>query len=180
MLVMEGVINRQALIRLNAMQSWRRLPTPQDGRPYGPGWFRTRDWVKGLESENRRVSMRLSRMGTCIFCGAQLPAGSTGDHIVPLSKGGPQGAQNYLPLCRNDNSSKGDRDLLEWWQSKGRSVAELPDDVICAYARLMWQLYKPQRLLDDRASDYLRTAVESMVAALALSPEHQQAVNALS
>ncbi len=66
---------------------------------------------------------------------------------------------------------------MEWWLSKGRSAADLPDDVICAYARLMWQWCKDRGLLDKQASDFLQRAVESLLDGL--PPEHRRAANAI-
>jgi hypothetical protein len=163
-----------ALLQLQMLQGWRRLP-----KMYGPGWFGRTDWAKSLRSPNRNVSLRLSQLHACIFCGKATAPNSTGDHIIPTSKGGPQGAENYLPLCRSHNASKGDRDLLEWWQSKGRLVAELPDDVICAYARLMWQMLEQRNQLDDPAPEALQQAVKSLLSVLDRLPLHRRAVQAL-
>ncbi len=86
---------REALLRLHAAQSWRRLPPAKSGRPYGPGFFKKRSWVKGVESENRRVSVRLSRMGVCVACEAPLPPNSTcqsrrSENHIRSTKAGPQ------------------------------------------------------------------------------------------
>ena len=112
-------------MRLHAIQTWRRLPVTKDGLPYGPGFFATRRWLETLGDENRRVSVRLARISCCLACPTALGADSMGDHLLPLSRGGPVGAQNYVPLCRSCNASKGAKDFLGWWQSRGRSVAEL-------------------------------------------------------
>jgi hypothetical protein len=118
---------RQALVWLHATQTFLRLPVAPSGRPYGPAYFTKRDWLGALAWENRRVSIRLSRCSACIGCGNNLPADSTGDHIVPISRGGPQGAQNYLPLCRSCNSRKGSRDLFDWWhRDRGQLDNEAP------------------------------------------------------
>lgn len=131
--------NLQALARILAIQGWMRLPLAPDGRPWGPGWFGKRDWVSHLGDANRRVSVRLSRVKECVRCGQEVPVGSRGDHIIPISKGGPDDASNYMPLCRSCNSSKGAKDLADWWRESGRSPAELPADVLCSYVRLTYQ-----------------------------------------
>ena len=49
----------------------------------------------------------------CAYChesGREL----TQDHVVPLSKGGTHTWDNIAPACRFCNTSKKDRDLIEW------------------------------------------------------------------
>jgi HNH endonuclease len=169
----------QALVWLHATQGFLRLSVPKDGRPYGPGYFAKRDWLGALKWENRRVSVRLGRMTTCVGCGSPMPEGSTGDHIVPLSKGGPSGAQNYLPLCRSCNASKGARDLLEWWLGRGRDVGELPLDVIVAYVRLTYCWYRDRGELDAAPPFYLATAAVRYLDQLP-SSAHRGAVQKLA
>jgi HNH endonuclease len=158
---------RQALVRMHAIQSWHRVPLAKDGRPYGPGIFAGRAWETRLLDENRRISVRLARIATCLRCTRDLDSGSTGDHIIPRSRGGPDGATNYLPLCRSCNASKGAKDLIEWWLASARSAVELPDDVLCAYARLMYRWSLDRGALDEPAPPSLRTAVEQLIAPMA-------------
>ncbi len=42
---------------------------------------------------------------------------TTGDHVVPLSKGGITAPENVLACCARCNTSKGDRTLREWIES---------------------------------------------------------------
>jgi len=157
--------NLEALIILHAVQTILRI-RPADGGFYGPGFFRKRDWAGNLAGENRRVSLRLAK-SPCIRCGVALSAGSTGDHIIPLSAGGPPGAQNYLPLCRSCNASKGKKDLLVWWHDSGRSAGELAHDVICAYARLMFGALNGNH--HSLAPEYLERAAQQLLASLPTS-----------
>lgn len=39
-----AMTNFQALLRMHALESWRRVPLAKDGRTYGPGWFGAHDW----------------------------------------------------------------------------------------------------------------------------------------
>lgn len=47
----------------------------------------------------------------CVYCGAEAVHL---DHVVPISKGGPDAAHNLLPACAECNLSKGARSLAEW------------------------------------------------------------------
>ena len=48
----------------------------------------------------------------CAYCHEEKPL--TQDHIIPISKGGAHTRDNIAPACRSCNSSKHNRDLLEW------------------------------------------------------------------
>jgi hypothetical protein len=67
--------------------------------------------------------------GLCVYCGA--PA-NTWDHIVPVSKGGKTTPGNIVPACSHCNSSKKDRDVLEWIDLTGRK----PLDLLCSRLEL--------------------------------------------
>ncbi len=166
-----------ALVQLHAVQSFLRLPLASDGRSYGPGFFAARDWLKGLESENRRVTLRLASRKTCAVCNAVLSGSSTGDHLIPRSQGGPVGAQNFLPLCRFCNASKGNRDFLEWLIEKACDVRTLDLDTVCAYARLKYVWLKERGRLGDDPHPALQQTLAALRAQL---PEgHQDALDGL-
>lgn len=57
--------------------------------------------------------------GQCAYC--DHPA-QTWDHVVPVTKGGQTTPDNILPACGACNSSKRDRDLLEWLDATGRQM----------------------------------------------------------
>ena len=40
------------------------------------------------------------------------------DHIIPISKGGEHEIWNVVPMYRPYNSSKQDKDLLEWYKEQ--------------------------------------------------------------
>jgi hypothetical protein len=162
-----------ALVQLQAVQSFLRLPLAPDGKVYGPGFFHTRDWVKSLESENRRVTLRVGSRRSCAVCGGGLSGSSTGDHLIPLAKGGPVGAQNFLPLCRSCNASKGPRDFLEWLSGRSFDIRLLDLDAVCAYARLKYAWLKEGGHLGTPASRGLQETLASLRSRL---PERHRAV----
>src|SRR5688500_6599455 len=91
-----------------------------------PGLERTRltgTPDKGLLKEPRDGIFRMHRKNACLCCGGPLSKHSTGDHIIPTIKGGKDSIRNWLPFCRNCNSSKGKKDLIEWWiEHKGNNI----------------------------------------------------------
>jgi hypothetical protein len=54
---------------------------------------------------------------TCAYCGKSLK-NLTQDHFIPLSKGGGYDANNIIPCCKSCNSSKQDKDFLEWYHKQ--------------------------------------------------------------
>jgi hypothetical protein len=169
--------NADALVQLHAVQSFLRLPLDEEGRPYGPGFFRRRNWIAGLEAENRRVTLRLAGKRACAFCGGPLSGSSTGDHLIPVADGGPVGAQNYLPLCRSCNASKGKRDFLDWLAGRSFDVRRLDLDALCAYARLKYHWLKAKGALADVPAAGLRATLETLRAQLPAG--HQVALDRL-
>jgi hypothetical protein len=162
--------NLDALFLLYLLNDWRRVdPSP------GPAFFRRHGVVPAITSDNRKVSLRLARMAHCLMCGADIGEDSTGDHIVALHNGGPAGVENYLPLCKNCNSSKGKRDLLEWWQLKGRRTDELPVDVLCAYVRLTYQRVVRCRAHNRPAEPQLTVAMQELWRQLPTSEHRSEA-----
>lgn len=67
-----------------------------------------------------RDAVLLASNYTCAYDRA--PA-RTGDHVIPLSKGGRTEHRNVLAACARCNTSKGDRTLREWIES-GTAPAE--------------------------------------------------------
>jgi hypothetical protein len=172
--------NDQCLTALYAMQQWAHAhgaARPADFITRNAHTYRT-----GIRRENRLVSFRLHDHGRnhgCLACGGAIPAGSAGDHLIPTAEGGPDGAQNYIPLCGRCNSSKGVKDLFDWWIGHlGKSLGDLGAalrDVLCAYARLTWAHHDSRGTLDDPAGDHLRSAVRELADSLP-SDQHRKAL----
>lgn len=72
--------------------------------------FTERDW--------KRLVARF--YGCCAYCLVKCDNLQL-DHVIPLSRGGYNGAGNYLPACPTCNRSKGARLLFEW-KKKARGV----------------------------------------------------------
>jgi len=96
----------------------------------------------------------------CIICGGYLSEKTEGDHIIPLSKGGWNTVDNRLPLCRKCNSSKKDKDLLEWIFSKGIKIYDIDNTVLYIYLHAEYTYLERNDLLDKPAYSYLKEAWE--------------------
>lgn len=60
---------------------------------------------------------------TCMYCGEQFsPRHLTRDHIIPVSKGGPDSWSNCVTACASCNHKKGNRTPEEW----GRLLLAVP------------------------------------------------------
>jgi hypothetical protein len=134
---------KEALVRLYGWSHWHRIIS--ENPKYFPGknlllkGLKAAD--KGVESPCRKTVIRLVKLGKCVACGSPVTI-SSGDHVIPISKGGPQSVENYMPLCKNC-SSKGNHDLLEWWISRGCQIQNLNPDALIVYLRLKHRYSQP-------------------------------------
>lgn len=87
-------------------------------------WMVRAKLFKGL----RQASMKLGSLfadvrempsDRCAYCGAVQPPKLEGDHLIPRHRGGPESADNLVWACKPCNSSKGARDMLEWYAVRG-------------------------------------------------------------
>ncbi|MBM6875783.1 HNH endonuclease [Fusobacterium mortiferum] len=54
--------------------------------------------------------------GKCAYCGAEEEL--TKDHVIPLSAGGKLELKNIIPACVSCNSSKKDKEWVEWFRGQ--------------------------------------------------------------
>ena len=85
---------------------------------------------KGLQTGKMNVGsiiidekLKLQAPTACVYCGAA--QNLSGDHIIPPSKGGRDCGDNLVLACRSCNSSKRDRDFLQWWERKYQTFPPL-------------------------------------------------------
>lgn len=69
----------------------------------------------GPLSDDERV--KLTQEKACCYCGSR--AKLTLDHFLPRKAGGTDSGDNLVWACRSCNSSKGAKDLLEWYEYRG-------------------------------------------------------------
>lgn len=80
----------------------------------------------------------------CIYCGSR--ENLTFDHIIPLSRGGPDITSNLVLACRKCNSSKRDKDIFYWYAIERQE--EIPKLVLSKYLKLVYDFHEKNGTLD--------------------------------
>lgn len=111
--------------------------------------------TKWIMTEPKRSIIRLRKLNLCAYCGRELfDKNGNGDHIVGKEL---DGALWQVPCCHtvigNCNSSKGKKDLLDWWKKKGRDIDGVKTDVLSIYVRAKWKLLEKNNLLYSKSSE---------------------------
>jgi hypothetical protein len=102
-------------------------------------WSSTiREYIKEHESE-----------GKCGYCGSCTKL--TLEHVLPLSRGGPDIPDNAILVCQKCNSAKGSKRLYEWKGLKEKD--EIPRIAEGKYLKLLYQLHEKNGTLDSRIED---------------------------
>lgn len=96
-------------------------------------------------------------LGVCTYCNQD--AETTFDHIIPVSEGGVSEIKNMVPACQSCNSSKSNRNILDWHQEH-----EIPIDrvVLGKYLKLRWDELEADRELDSMVPDSDRERWEGL------------------
>lgn len=69
--------------------------------------------ISDLYNQNK---IKLKAGDYCFYCGAEISKENlTADHVFPRIKGGTNDMDNIIFVCKSCNSSKGKKDLLEWF-----------------------------------------------------------------
>jgi hypothetical protein len=103
-------------------------------------------------SSVRDYEKELDRGRICVYCGAA--TGLSTDHIVPISRAGVDtrvvallhSSDNCVCACKSCNSSKGDRDVFEWYGPE--RVGDIPKLVLSKFLKLSYRLHETQGTLD--------------------------------
>lgn len=103
-------------------------------------------------SSVRDYEKTLAHGRKCVYCGSIERLSM--DHIIPISRAGVdprvrellESPDNCVPACRKCNSSKGDRDVFEWYGPERAS--EIPDLVVSKFLKLAYRLHETQGTLD--------------------------------
>jgi hypothetical protein len=84
----------------------------------------------------------------CNYCGSTDKLAL--DHIFPKKNGGQDNAENLIFSCRTCNSSKGNKDLMEWMAIRGKF---LPLMIIRRYLKLAFNYCYENELLDKQIDE---------------------------
>ena len=87
-------------------------------------------------------------VGFCAYCKTQTQ--TTFDHILPVDKGGPDEISNMVPACKACNSSKSNKNLIEWHQEHGIPIDRV---VLGKYLKLQWDKFEAAGQLGDTLPD---------------------------
>lgn len=74
----------------------------------------------------------------CIYCGCESDLSM--DHLIPLNLGGPDISANIVPACQSCNSSKGAKDLFQWF-FVDKKVDAIPLEAWKRYLKLVWDFH---------------------------------------
>lgn len=85
-----------------------------------------------------------SKEKICEYCHSE--ENISWDHLIPLSKAGPDTAENQVFACRSCNSSKGNKGLYEWYGLEEKD--SLPRIVAGKYLKLLYDFHKRNGTLE--------------------------------
>jgi hypothetical protein len=94
---------------------------------------------------------KLHAQPVCAYCGSKEKLSA--DHLLPTARGGPDEGFNLVLACKSCNSSKGCKDLLQWYEDR-QATPPLP--LIRRYLKLVVRYCKQHGLWDtpvDRIDD---------------------------
>lgn len=83
-----------------------RISTLSRQREGRNGTLTSKQWRDACEAFNN----------TCAYCGAE--TNLTMEHVVPVASGGATSVDNIIPACQSCNSSKGKKDMIEWYTAQ--------------------------------------------------------------
>lgn len=97
------------------------------------------------------IRMQMRSQNLCVYCGDKATAW---DHVVPRKLNGPEGPHNTVKVCKHCNSSKGDKDLVDWWiNDLGRDESTLPRIPLGIYLKLSHGWHKINFSLEKLARE---------------------------
>lgn len=87
--------------------------------------------------------LKLTLPQACCYCGSKDLLSA--DHLISTKRGGENKGENLIWACRICNSSKGAKDMLEWFNEKGEFPPLL---LLRRYLKLAIELCQGKRIMD--------------------------------
>lgn len=139
--------------------SYANLAMAQDGVSRGLARYDRTSFMirsrlfKGLSSGTMQIHslfdderFKIENGARCVYCGRT--DSLSVDHVIPRHSGGGDSSDNLVCCCRACNSSKGDRNMMEWYLSR---EAFPPLMVLRRYLKLVYQRCLEEGVLDEGA-----------------------------
>jgi hypothetical protein len=138
-------------------------------------------------SSIRDYEKELEKGRVCTYCGAT--DGLSTDHIVPVSRAGVDprisalldSSDNCVCACKSCNSSKGNRDVFEWYGPE--RLDDIPKLALSKFLKLAYRIHEMQGTLDlkdpnmDGVLDIydLGVVVTHLIAKMSEKAQHEEA-----
>lgn len=106
----------------------------------------------GTMFEDEKLKIRNS--DKCAYCGAYDDISI--DHMIPRYMGGNDSANNLIRACKRCNSSKGKKDMMEWYNSNNLFPPIL---LLRRYLKLIYTYCSDANLLDFRIDAIDKTSL---------------------
>ena len=113
---------------------------------YKEGRFNPRDLM-----QNNMAKLRDDNTH-CWYCNCEVnsPQELTIDHLFPRSKGGTNETDNIFLVCKKCNSSKGNKDVIAWFEEKGLFP---PLYIVASYLKLIYFYSMEHGLFEKHANE---------------------------
>lgn len=109
-----------------------------------------RDGKTQISDYDSEIRLQMRTKNECVYCGTE---SDTMDHVIPKKLGGPDSANNLVNSCKHCNSSKSDRDMVDWWiNGLGREESTLPRIPMGIYLKFSYDWHKINHTLGKPAN----------------------------
>jgi hypothetical protein len=98
-----------------------------------------------MSTSKRERTLEFEHSEVCAYCNKKSEK-LTEEHILPLSKGGPDEEHNLIWVCRSCNSKKRDQGLYEFFTHRQRN--ELPRIAEGKYLKLLYNMHREKDTLE--------------------------------
>lgn len=109
---------------------------------------------EGKMQINNLLSNNIAKLDSpdiCWYCGASADdVKLTKDHILPTSKGGEDSFDNIFMVCQHCNSSKKDKDVIQWFLENNEYP---PYWVLASYMKLVYKYAIEHDLMELHSTD---------------------------